>query len=126
MYYLCNMKQNKNTMKKENYLKKLIESLKEMSNLIQSDKISDAGTVLDKIEYDIFVRDYEKLMTGFFWEKDIVIKMLEYFMDKNESFRIKNILIMLNKYYPGSVEELMNSYIEDENYESCQILKDNS
>ena len=107
----------------EDYLSDLLGQFKDLNDSL-SNSDNDIEDKLLNIFDNIYSESYIKLTEGFIFEKDFIQNMMEHFINKNDTVKIKNIVKILNKYYKGTVEPIMEKYIKEENYELCSVIRD--
>ena len=107
----------------QNNLDKILDDLKSLKESLESKNYEKAESSIENMKKTVFESVYEKLMFGYIWEKSDIVDLLEYYMF-TDKVKVKNILTILNKYYAYNVNELKESYISDEKYEYCQVIKE--
>lgn len=106
----------------ENKLKDLLGKFNILQESAEKGE-NELDVILDDIFDFMYDESYTEFMKGFFYEKTLIIDMLNFFVKKNYSDKIKNLVFMLDKYYNVSIEDIYKIYLKDENYEFCTVVR---
>jgi len=104
-------------------LDKNIEKLRKLSDdIINTDGLDvSAIEALEEFSYNLaWEKVYELKWIA---ESDVLLWTLEFFAKKKDVVKCEYLVWMLNMYYNGFILEKFNESIENEDYETCDLLK---
>lgn len=86
--------------------------------------LNELDEIFDELSniYGLNLGMYEKLCEGQIFEKETIGEVLNYFLMKSDSVKVRFLSYVLNTYYKGYIEVLFKTYLDDEKFELCSIF----